>query len=122
MNIYLAGPMSGIENYNIPEFDRYAKALRDRGYEVHSPADLTRKIHEDRPEDIGRLEWHEYLRNDIANGLLLCERIALMPGWTKSRGARLELHIAHHLKFKVYRIHEDTKLERAYTWGSQVPE
>lgn len=39
MRLYLAGPMTGHDNYNFPEFFRVAKALRALGNEVVSPAE-----------------------------------------------------------------------------------
>lgn len=40
VTIYLAGPMSGYEDCNYPEFNRLAALLRSNGYRVLNPADL----------------------------------------------------------------------------------
>lgn len=39
MRLYLSGPMTGIENYNFPEFFRIGDRLRELGHEVESPAE-----------------------------------------------------------------------------------
>ena len=40
VRVYIAGPMTGIPQYNFPEFDRVATLLRAMGYDVVSPAEL----------------------------------------------------------------------------------
>lgn len=102
--VYLAGPMSGIPQMNFPAFDAAAKALRERGYKVRSPAEL------DSPEeraaalasvdgslkdsDVGTT-WGTLLSRDMKiiadEGV---EAVVVLPGWEKSRGARLETFVA----------------------------
>lgn len=89
---YLAGPMSGIPECNYPAFDKTCKILRELGYNISSP-------HENFPvKDDSR--WLECLRHDLRT-VTECQGIILMEGWTKSRGARLELHIALSLEMPV---------------------
>jgi Domain of unknown function (DUF4406) len=114
MKIYLAGPMSDLKDHNFPEFDRYAKALREVGHEVISPADMARE--DDHVP--GSKPWEWYIKRDIP-ALIECEAIVLMPGWLGSRGARLEMELASAIKLKVFKIHHDEKLERLYQYGSK---
>lgn len=89
--VYLAGPMSGIASYNIPAFAGAAAALRARGWDVFAP-------HENGLES--NHTWYAHMRVDIA-ALTTCGRMALLPGWEKSRGAVLEHHIARMLGMHV---------------------
>lgn len=104
MRVYLAGPMTGIPQFNFPAFDAAEADLTARGYEVVPPADL----HD--PEvraaalasetgnlaDLPRhLTWGQFLANDVRmiadDGI---EGIVCLPGWDTSRGARLETYVA----------------------------
>lgn len=91
MRIYLSGPMSGLPDLNFPAFHAEAARLRALGYDVVSPAEVN-------PDHT--MLWEQCLRADI-KALCDCDAIALMPGWENSKGAHLELHIAHRLGIKV---------------------
>ena len=91
MRVYLSGPMSGIELFNFPAFNDTAAKLRSAGYEVINPAEVNTDQ---------SMSWEQCLRMDIKH-LCDCDAIALMPGWTDSKGAHLELHIAHRIGLKV---------------------
>ena len=88
--LYLAGPMSGLPFLNFPAFHKAASNMRTIGYEVINPAELV-------PDP--KAKWEDAMRADIA-ALVTCDRIALLPGWEKSRGATLEHHIATALGMK----------------------
>jgi|GEM_PF-1418807 len=92
--VYLSGPMSGYPDHNFPAFNEQAAKLRAAGYEVINPADLN-------PDT--SMTWEECLRVDIRE-LCSCDAIALMPGWENSKGANLELHIAHRLGLEVMHL------------------
>ena len=93
MTIYVSGPMSGLPNNNVPAFTKATKALRKKGYRVVNPAEL------DKNEPCRT--WEDCLRRDIRQ-LTKCTDVATLPGWTKSRGAVLELHIAKALSFGIH--------------------
>lgn len=86
--VYIAGPMTGKENHNFPEFRRAARALREAGYEVVSPVEINGE-HEDKPSE----PWAKCMRRDIA-ALMTCDGVALLPDWETSRGALLEHYVA----------------------------
>ena len=89
--IYLSGPMTGIADLNFPAFNTAAKELRGLGYEVVNPAEIN-------PDS--SLSWEQCMRADV-KALCDCDVIVLMSGWENSRGAHLEVHIAHRLGIKV---------------------
>ncbi|MDT4329796.1 DUF4406 domain-containing protein [Methylomonas sp. MV1] len=82
--IYLAGPMSGIPDYNYPAFNQAADQLRALGYAVENPA-------ENPVPDCGT--WAGYMRLAIRQ-MLTCDMVALLPGWSASNGATLEMDVA----------------------------
>lgn len=111
MRIYLAGKMTGIPQFNIPEFDRVAAELRSAGYDVVSPAELddpeTRAAAlasvTGNPDDVQRHgTWGDFLSRDVkilADGGI--EGVFVMPGWETSRGVRLEIAVARALDVPV---------------------
>lgn len=104
MRLYLAGPMTGYPSFNIPMFDEAAGVLRRIGYDVVSPAELDdpaiRAISLASPDGaIATLNshgqtWGDFLSRDVKllsdDGI---EAIVVLPGWQKSRGARLETFV-----------------------------
>lgn len=91
--IYIAGPMSGYPEHNFPAFIAEAKRLRQLGYDVVNPQEINGHL-------VGKLEYIQYLRNDVAQ-LATCDTIAFLPGWQGSRGANIELEVATLLQMKM---------------------
>jgi hypothetical protein len=103
--VYIAGPMTGRPAFNFPAFDRAAAQWLQAGWDVISPADLTRIYWRRRfaaefdPENsdpriaAGGDIYREFLRGDIA-AIAYCDAIALLPGWEKSGGVAKELAVA----------------------------
>lgn len=86
MKIYLSGPMTGLPENNYPAFHAAAATLRAAGHEVVSPAE--------HPAPLTSTSWEQFMRDDL-RAMLGCDCLALLPGWQASRGAHLELHVAH---------------------------
>ena len=84
--------MTGIADNNFPAFHEWAARLRADGFDVVSPAEI---------QEAGT--WEMCLRNDMRE-LPTCDAIALMPGWENSKGAHLELHVAHRLGMEVIHL------------------
>lgn len=93
--LYIAGPMTGVPDYNFPLFFEVEKKLKALGYKVENPAKnngrtLAAAIADAREE---KMTWAEYMRRDIVR-LAKADAIVLLPGWYLSRGAALEARIA----------------------------
>jgi len=83
MRVYIAGPIGNAPDRNRPAFDAAAAEWRGRGCFVINPLDLV-------PEGT---EQGECMRIDIA-ALLTCDMVVMLPGWSKSKGARAEHVVA----------------------------
>lgn len=89
--VYISGPMTGLPNLNFPAFNAEAERLRGIGLEVVNPAELN-------PDPAAT--WHDCMRTDL-KALLDCDTLALLPGWQKSSGAHLEMHVAHRVGIEI---------------------
>lgn len=101
--LYLAGPMTGFEDFNFPAFNKMAAELRARGYVVENPAEHG---------VVDGADWADYMAYDLTR-LGLCGQVAVLPGWENSKGARLEVHIARELGMKVVNAHDLVSVEIA---------
>ena len=102
---YIAGPMSGLPQFNHPKFHEVAAILRQSGVTVINPAE------EDSPEmqkmamasvdgdhvplteALGET-WGDILARDVRLIANKVTAIVMLPGWENSNGARLELFVA----------------------------
>lgn len=89
--LYIAGPMTGLPDFNYPAFHAAAKVLRALGHEVLNPA-------ENPAPACGT--WAGYMRMALAQ-LVQCEGIVLLPGWADSKGALIERKLAQVLGMSV---------------------
>lgn len=94
MRVYLAGPMTGLPDLNFPAFHAAARTLREHGLAVVNPAELN-------PDQSA--SWTACMRRDLAE-LVTCDAIALLPGWHRSRGAKLERLVAGELGLWVWTV------------------
>jgi len=106
--------MSGIAQFNFPAFVAAAKALRERGFEVVSPAELddaedkgvAMKSKDGNPADAKR-SWGDFLARDVK---LLADTgiqgIVFLPGWRKSKGAKLEAFVGLLQSFKFWELED----------------
>jgi hypothetical protein len=114
MKYYLAGPMTGYPQFNFPAFDEAAAALRARGYDVVSPAELdsetsrtsAMKSEDGNPGEYQRdtgETWGDLLARDVKMIADDCGGIILMDKWWRSKGARLEAFVALQCGHKLMR-------------------
>ena len=83
--IYIAGPMTGMPEYNVPAFKAATDLLRKHNYRVISPHEHLGV------QDDTELEYARILAYDI---MLIagCRSIVLLDGWNDSKGAKLECY------------------------------
>lgn len=89
--VYIAGPMTGLPEFNFPAFHAAAAALRSRGFEVENPA-------ENPTPACG--SWLAYMRMAVAQ-VATVDAVVLLPGWEQSRGAKVEFRLAEGLGLQV---------------------
>jgi hypothetical protein len=88
---YLAGPMAGYPDHNHPAFYTAAADLRACGHTIINPAEYGQLV----------TGWQAVMKRDI-HALLWCDAVIVLPGWEKSRGARLETDIAWRLEMPIF--------------------
>lgn len=103
--IYLAGPMTGLPNFNFPAFMKAAEELRAQGYIVFNPAenDLLR-YGQDFLEHSERFDPRKTFGDDTRWICEYADIIALLPGWENSTGVKAELALAKALHLAVIEV------------------
>lgn len=96
--IYIAGPMSGIKDWNFPAFFKAEAELEALGYKVINPAHNDGATVQDALESAGPVDrpnnlWSWYMRRDLPH-VMEADLLCLLPGWQNSKGASLEVHVA----------------------------
>lgn len=93
VKVYLAGPMTGLPDYNYPAFFQAAEFLRERGLLVENPAEHAQR----NPQSF----WEGYMRQAL-KVMLDCDELYLLPGWGKSNGANIEHNLALDLNMPIF--------------------
>lgn len=131
--LYVAGPMTYMPQFNFPAFDAAAERLEARGYPPILPADMNeaevRKAAMASPDGApgsgapdGRT-WGDFLKEDVKLVADLVDGVAVLEGWERSRGARLETFCAALCDKPV--VYEDTlepvhELSLVAAWATVV--
>jgi hypothetical protein len=84
--------MTGLPEFNYPAFHRAAEALRSAGHDVINPA-------ENLPPPCK--SWLGYMRMSVAQ-VASVDGVVMLPGWPRSRGARIEFLLAWLLGLGIY--------------------
>lgn len=102
MRIYIAGKISGFDEYSYRnKFANAEKHLRLLGHDVINPTYITQ---------IGLDESYRDLIMEILGMILTtCDAIYMLDDWTKSEGAKSEYWMAKEMSLKIY-YQSDQKL------------
>ena len=82
--VYVSGPMTGLPDFNRPAFDAKAAEIWESGHAALNPADI---------EGEDWWTWQDWMRAALALQLK-ASVVHMLPGWRKSRGARIERRLA----------------------------
>ena len=102
LRYYIAGPMTGYPQFNVPLFDKVATQLRKDGLNVTSPAELDSAPMRalalasetgDVRDVISEGTWGDCLARDVKMLADELDAIILLPKWEASRGAILEAFV-----------------------------
>lgn len=116
MNIYVAGPMRGIPDFNFPAFIEATRKLRAEGHKVFNPAERDIEKHGEEVAfgnptgdiTVAEKEHGFNLRDALCDDLTyICktaDAVALLPGWERSKGATAERATAIALGLQVIEL------------------
>lgn len=106
--VYVAGPMSGLPDHNVPAFDAARDRLQEAGFATITPPDITRSVGR-HIEGIGadgsitEAAYLELVRLDLRE-LTQANAMVLLPGWRRSKGAKIEYVVAVQMGLPVYTL------------------
>ena len=86
--IYIAGPMTGIEDLNGPEFDKASDYFASRDFSFFNPSHCAFMNGWDERTPLSAIA------PVLLNTLMLCTHIYMLRGWEQSKGARAEHAVA----------------------------
>lgn len=90
--VYLAGPMTGLPDWNRPAFNAATEVLEGSGLTVINPA---------RVQLAETATWQDYMRYGL-RGVSQADVIVVLPGWRQSRGAQAEVAAARSIGLPVF--------------------
>lgn len=101
--IYISGGITGVENWQ----DIFMAAEQDLMLHLHArffifnPVKIANDLERSFKVNIGKMPGYtDYMREDIKI-LARCNAICMLPGWKRSKGARLEYRIAKILNMQI---------------------
>ena len=101
--IYISGGITGVKNWQ----DIFMAAEQDLMLHLYArlfifnPVKIAKDLERSFKVNIGRMpSYTDYMREDIKI-LTRCNAICMLPGWKRSKGARLEYRIAKILNMQI---------------------
>jgi len=121
LKIYIAGPMTGIEDFNFPLFFETEEKLKELGYETLNPAkndgaDVKTATQNAISASLSGATWSSYMRRDLSN-LCLSDAVCVLPNWKSSKGASLEVQVAEALGMPIYTLKDGKLIPRVSVLG-----
>lgn len=110
---YISGPMTGLPNFNKRSFEEAAQALREAGWFVYSPVenDAEVGIELDGCKGTEPFDFKKAMQRDLWQ---VCDSnaVIVLPGWEHSKGAKIEVFVAHEVEVPVYTFLNQRKIEQ----------
>lgn len=116
-SVFLSGPMTGVEHYNVGEFAKAHAMLREAGaWKVYNPAIayLTSQVREDTVDhaywmlacirELTKVDSNIFA--DGSNPIKTYQVLVSLPGWESSKGARTERMVAAACGIKCYDLED----------------
>ncbi len=124
--IYVSGRMTGLPEFNYPEFNRRSEILAEMGWDVWNPAAMPftgiTADGEIPNENNSSLDLYaRIIRRDFA-GLLTCDAMYMLADWWKSPGASCEWALAKNLDLEIFYenpLPEMVSKENDTRWASE---
>jgi len=124
--VYLAGPMSNLPQFNFPAFNEASLRLRAKGVAVVSPHELdspaiqaaSLKSIDGALEDgkVAGETWGAILARDVQVVADNIDAVAFLPGWQRSRGAKLEAVVGLLCGHKFYTYEDGNLVPKGTEW------
>jgi hypothetical protein len=121
LSVYIAGPMTGYDDWNFSAFFEAEKQLKELGYWVLNPAHndgttvkaaLLSAGSPDRPNH----SWAYYMKRDLPH-VMEADMLCVLPGWKESKGASLEVHVAKALGLPIMVLKDGKLIPRVTAIG-----
>lgn len=119
MIIYICGPITGKPNNNVEAFERAQQQLLRMGHYAINPHLVCRnivKLHKGTEREL----WVKCMKRDIEE-MLKADAVVVLDGWKDSKGANIEMYIAHSLDIPVITL-EELQHGKVDNSGNRIPE
>lgn len=109
MRAYLAGPMRGYPRWNFDAFYAAARDLRERGWEIVSPAEHDVAQGFDPSSDsLDGFDLRAAFLWDVQQ-VIAADAVIVLPGWERSTGATAEVAVARVFSTPIYAYDVDDR-------------
>jgi len=100
--IYIAGPMTGVDNYNFPSFVKKQMELERDGWHVINPVYIGAHLTAMTGRNFDGIDRKVFLEFDLLYLKHFCHAIYMLKGWEQSQGAIVEHNVAIAYNLDIY--------------------